>query len=69
MRWLSNGSKDRDQCCTGARQDRPNEGEASKALMEEKGCESGIEHEAGLEISATVSTTIMRTTAYRLQGG
>ncbi len=54
MRRLADGSKYRDQCSAGARQDCADEGEASERLLEKKGRKSGVEDEAGLGVLVKV---------------
>jgi hypothetical protein len=54
MRRLTKSSKDCDQCCAGACQDCANEGKASEGFFEQKGGESGVEDEAGLDVFSDI---------------
>lgn len=54
MRGLTKGAKYCNQCSACAREDRPNQGEASERFFEDEGSESSVENEARLVLRRSV---------------
>jgi hypothetical protein len=49
--WLPDGPKYRNEHCTNADEDGADQGVSRESFPKDKGCEDGVENEAGLDMS------------------